>query len=106
MVLANEWLPEAREDLAAELEYVYNEFDSKTAERVYLKVLESIDILCRFPRLGKVFSGVAYHGEDVRTLSMGQTALIYCLRNDILLVVAVWNNRRDEKGLNAMIQSR
>ena len=35
MVLADEWLPEAREDFATELEYIYSEFGAKAAENVF-----------------------------------------------------------------------
>lgn len=90
MVLADEWLPEAREDFAAELEYVYSEFGAKAAEDVYMKVLDSVDNLRHFPRIGKHFSNMVYHGHEVEKL----------------LIIALWNNRRNNKNMKAMIQSR
>lgn len=106
MVLTDEWLPGAREDFSAELEYVFNEFGARSAEEVYLKVKESIDNLCRFPHLGKRFFDIVYHGQEVRSLSMKQTSVIYCQRGEAILIIALWNNRRDDKNLKMIIKSR
>lgn len=106
MVLTDEWLQEARDDLNAELEYVYNKFGSQSAEKAYRKVVESIANLCRFPHLGEHFKDIVYREYEVRTLSMKQTSIIYCVREDKLLIIALWNNRRDDKTLQTMIKSR
>ncbi len=106
MVLTDEWLVGAREDLSAELEYVYDEFGSQSAENVYRKVKKGVDDLCHFPHLGKRFCDVLYHGNEVRMLSLKQTSIIYCQRGDVLLIIALWNNRRDDKTLKAMVASR
>lgn len=106
MALTDEWLPGAREDLNTELEYVYDEFGAQTAEEAYFKVKESIDNLCHFPHLGRRFSDIVYHGQEVRSLSMKQTSIIYCQRGETILVIALWNNRRDEKTLKTIIKSR
>jgi hypothetical protein len=37
MVLTDEWLNGAREDLNAELEYVYDEFGTQSAEEAYIR---------------------------------------------------------------------
>ena len=106
MVLMDEWLGGAREDLSVELEYVYDEFGSQSAENAYRKVKDGVDDLCHFPHLGKRFCGVLYHGNEVRVLSLKQTSIIYCQRGDELLIIALWNNRRDEKALKTMVKSR
>ena len=106
MVLTDEWLKGAREDLDAELEYVYNEFGVRSAEETYLKVKENIDILCHFPHLGRRFCDIIYHGQEVRSMSMKQTSVIYCQRCKTILIIALWNNRRDDKDLKSLIKSR
>ncbi len=106
MVLRDEWLVGAREDLNAELEYVYVEFGARSAEEAYLKVKDNVATLCRFPHLGKSFCDIVYHGQEVRSLSMKQTSIIYCQRGETILIIALWNNRRDEKTLKTTITSR
>ena len=106
MVLMDEWIGGAREDLDAELEYVYDEFGSQSAENAYQKIKEGVDDLCHFPHLGKRFCDVMYHGNEVRMLSLKQTSIIYCQRGEGILIIALWNNRRDEKTLKAMVMSR
>ncbi|MCR4660117.1 MAG: type II toxin-antitoxin system RelE/ParE family toxin [Bacteroidales bacterium] len=102
----DEWLDGAREDLNAELEYIYDEFGVKSAESAYLKEKESIDNLCHFPHLGKRFCNMVYHGQEVRSLSMKHTSVIYCRQGEKILIIALWNNRRDEKTLKTMVESR
>ena len=58
MVLMDEWLPEAREDLTAELEYVYSEFGVQATENTYRKVVECVDNIRHFPHLGKHFGDI------------------------------------------------
>lgn len=106
MVLKDEWLPEAREDLNAELEYVFSEFGVQAAENVYRKIVEYIDNLRFFPNIGKLWGDIVYKGNEVRILSLRQTSLIYCICGKRLLVIALWNNRRDDKNIKTMIQSR
>lgn len=106
MALTDEWLPEAREDLTAELEYVYSEFGEQATENAYRKVVEGVDNLRHFPHLGKHFGDIIYHGYEVRNLSLRQTSLIYCIQGESLLIIALWNNRRDNREIKAMIQSR
>ena len=106
MVLTDEWLNGAREDLNAELEYVYDEFGAQSAEEAYLKVKENIDNLCHFPHLGKRFCDIVYHGQEVRSISMKQTSVVYCQHGNTILIIAVWNNRRDEKVLKKIVKSR
>ena len=106
MALMDEWLPEAREDLTAELEYVFSEFGAHATENAYRKVVEGVDNLRHFPHLGKLFGGIVYHGYEVRNLSLRQSSLIYCIQGESLLIIALWNNRRDDKEIKAMIQSR
>lgn len=106
MVLKDEWLPEAREDLNAELEYVLSEFGVHAAENVYRKVVEYIDNLRHFPNLGRFWGDIVYKGNEVRILSLRQTSLIYCICGKRLLIIALWNNRRDDRNIKTMIQSR
>ena len=106
MALTDEWLNGAREDLNSELEYVCSEFGVQYAEKAFHKVVDAIDTLRQFPRLGKCFFDVTYHEREVRTFSIKQTSIIYCDMGEVLLIISIWNNRRDDKNIKAMIQSR
>ena len=104
MDLTDKWLEGVRQDLNSELRYVLDEFGLQAAEKAFRKVVETIDILCQFPRLGKRFGDIVYHGQQVYVLNMKQISIIYCQRDDRLLVIALWNNRRDDKSLTASIE--
>ena len=106
MALTDEWLPEAREDLTTELEYIFSEFGAQATENAYRKVVECVDNIRHFPHLGKHFGDIFYHGYEVRNMSLRQTSLIYCIQGKSILIIALWNNRRNDKELKTMIQSR
>lgn len=106
MVLTDEWLDGAREDLNSELDYIYEEFGTKSAEKAYLKVVDVVDTLRHYPEIGRVFENMDYHGINVRSISMRQTSIIYCVLEDKLLIIALWNNRQDVRRLPDIIGSR
>ena len=106
MALKVDWVDAARDDLNTELEYVFDNFGSSAAERAYQKVEKDIEKLRSFPKMGKVYEDVNYHGEEVRSFSMRQTSIIYCKQENSLLIIALWNNRRDDSKLADVIESR
>lgn len=95
MVLKDSWLDQARRDFNAEVEYVYNEFGPQAAEKAYRKVLEGVDNLRHFPGMGRRYEGLAYKGNEVHVLALKQVSIIYCHLDEVLKIVAVWNNHQD-----------
>lgn len=81
MVLMDEWLDGAHEDLNAELEYVFSEFGVRSAEEAYHKVKESVDQLCHFPHLGKRFCDRAFIWHD--NVRIQKEYWLSCQRHEI-----------------------
>lgn len=106
MVLKDSWLDQARLDFNAEVEYVYNEFGSKAAEKAYRKVLEGVDNLCHFPGIGRRYEKLSYKGNEVHALVLKQVSIIYCHYDDVLKIVAVWNNYQDPEQLKEVLAER
>ena len=106
MVLRDSWLDQARQDFNAEIEYVYNEFGSQAAEKAYRKVLEGVDNLRHFPGMGRRYEGLAYKGNEVHALVLKQVSIIYCHYDDVLKIVAIWNNYQDPERLEQTLAER
>lgn len=106
MVLKVDWVDASRDDLNSELEYVFNELGSSVAENAFQKVLKSIEKLRSFPKMGKDYDNIHYHGNVVRSFSMRQISIIYCQQDNCLMIVALWNNRRDDTQLADVIAAR
>ena len=101
------WLSQALEDMAHEIQYVYNEFGLSTARQAESKVREGVRQLCQFPYSGLRYEeDVLYKGQEVRVLHLRQISVIYSIENEMITLVAIWNNYQDPNKLNDIIKTR
>jgi plasmid stabilization system protein ParE len=101
------WLSEALDDMSNEIDYVAKEFGLKTARQVENRVHERVLQLCQFPNSGVRYEeDILYNGQEVRVLHIRQLSLIYSFDNEIITLIAVWNNYQNPDRLNEVINSR
>lgn len=101
------WLSEALDDMSNEIEYVVKEFGLKTTRQVEDSVHERVLQLCQFPYLGELYEeDVLFNGHEVRVLHIRQISLIYSFDNEVVTLIAVWNNYQNPDRLNKVISSR
>lgn len=106
MVCKYRWLDQALDDLEQEVGYVFYEFGVASARKAEATIHERVTQLCSFPHLGMTYEGLKYNGNEVRILHIKQVSLIYSIEDEMITLIALWNNRRDEKMLKTMIESR
>ena len=106
MVYKYRWLDQALEDLEQEVGYVFYEFGVASARKAEATIHERVTHLCLFPHLGITYEGLKYNGNEMRILHIKQVSLIYSIEDEMITLIALWNNRRDEKMLKTMIESR
>lgn len=106
MVYKYRWLNQALDDFVGVIGYVLYEFGEKAARKAESAIHERVLQLCSFPHLGINYEGLQYQGNEVRIIHIKQVSLIYSLKDEMITLIALWNNRRDIKELKAMIQSR
>lgn len=106
MVCKYRWLDQALDDLEQEVGYVFYEFGVASARKAEATIHERVTQLCSFPHLGMTYEELKYNGNEVRILHIKQVSLIYSIEDEMITLIALWNNRRDEKMLKTMIESR
>ena len=106
MVYKYRWLDQALVEMEQEVGYVLYEFGINSARKAEATIHERVSQLCVFPHLGMAYEGLEYHGNKVRIFHIKQVSLIYCIEGDLITLIALWNNRRDNRELKAIIQSR
>lgn len=106
MVYKYRWLDQALEDLEQEVGYVFYEFGIASARKAEAAIHERVTQLCSFPHLGITYEGLKYNGNEVRILHAKQVSIIYNLEGELITLIAVWNNRRDNEVLKSVIMSR
>ena len=101
------WLSQALDDMAHEIEYVCNEFGLKAARQTESKVHEGVQQLCQFPYSGVCYEeDVLYKGQKVRILHLRQISVIYSIENEMITLIAIWNNYQNPNRLNDIIKTR
>lgn len=101
------WLSEALDDMSKEIDYVVKEFGLKTARKVENCVHERVLQLCQFPYSGERYEeDVLYNDHEVRVLHIRQISLVYSFDNEVVTLIAVWNNYQNPERLNEVISSR
>lgn len=106
MVYKYRWLDQALEDLEQEVGYVFYEFGIASARKAEATIHERVTQLCSFPHLGITYEGLKYNGNEVRILHAKQVSIIYNLEGELITLIALWNNRRDNEVLKSVIMSR
>ena len=101
------WLAEALDDMSNEIDYVAKEFGLRAAKWVESRVHERVLQLCQFPYSGVRYEeDVLYNGHEVRVLPIRQISLIYSFDNEMITLIAIWNNYLNPKRLSEVINSR
>ena len=106
MAYKYQWLDPTLDDMSQEIGYVCSEFGVKAARKAEAKIRERVNQLCDFPRLGMVYEGLRYHGDEVRVLHIRQVSVIYTFQDDMITLVAVWNNYQDPEQLKEVLAER
>ncbi|HPT01098.1 MAG TPA: type II toxin-antitoxin system RelE/ParE family toxin [Bacteroidales bacterium] len=86
-----EWSVEAKSDLFDILEF-YHSRNGNTiySKKLYLKINKSISLLAKNPFLGKQTDD-----PSVRVLMTGDYQILYEVFENFLLIVMIWDSRRD-----------
>lgn len=99
-------LDEARDEFDAILDYVRDKHGVRTEEKVYYDIRQRIAPLSTMPELGTLDTELHYQGKPVRILHSKHTRIIYAVRESEIVIVMLWNNRRDDSMLNNLISRR
>ena len=100
------WLSQALDDLSLEIEYVRSEFGNMTAQRTLARIHEGVRQLCLFPYSGLHYEDLLYNGNEVRILHIRQISIIYSIDNEMITLIAVWNNYQNPARLQQVIEKR
>lgn len=100
------WHPLASIDLEGEIDYVFYEFGWDASKRLYNEMMERINHLSQFPKLGVRCDGITYHGDEVRIWIVRQHAIVYAVGEKQITIIVFWNNHREPSYLEILIGSR
>ena len=95
MVYEIKWIAEARESLNLEMDYVFVEFGRQALDKAYNTLMERVEQLRIFPRLGVRCGDLDYRGYEIRMLHVKKVSVVYTIIENSVQILYVWNNQRD-----------
>lgn len=101
-----EWLTAAEDDLREIARRVVLTFGRDTAERAVASVVEETQRLSDFPELGRRCNEYKNARHQYRAINTRYDRIVYTITTDCILIVAIFDTRRDPAVLEALLNSR
>ena len=101
-----EWLTAAEDDLREIARRVALTFGRDTAERAVAIVVEETQRLSAFPELGRRCNEYKNARRQYRAINTRHDRIVYTITTDCILIVAIFDIRRDPAVLEALLSSR
>lgn len=100
------WLKEAEDELVAIVNYIFQNQGQNVALKVYDNIISQIELLSEYPELGTFETKYQYKGISLRVLHSKFTRIFYCIQNTKIVIVLLWNNRKDDTTIQKTISLR
>lgn len=101
-----EWLTAAEDDLREIARRVALNFGRNTAERAVSSVVEETQRLSDFPELGRHCNEYKNARRLYRAINTRYDRIVYTITTDCILIVAIFDTRRDPKALGDLLRDR
>ena len=100
-----EWSDQALEDLSDILRYVVDYFGEAVAYRVNNEINDDVDALSQFPMMGRVLFFNRTRDITYRTFATRYYKIVYYIKDDVIKITLLWNNRCDSKTLKRQLSN-
>ena len=101
-----EWLTAAEEDLREIARRMALNFGYITAEQTVARVTQETQRLTDFPEIGRLCDEYDNSRRVYRALNTRHDRIVYTITTDCILIVAIFDIRRDPAVLEALLSSR
>ena len=101
-----EWLTAAEDDLREIARRVALNFGYVTAERTVASVTEETQRLADFPEIGRLCDEYDGSRRIYRALNTRHDRIVYTVTAESVLIVAVFDSRRDPEALSNLLKER
>ena len=94
------WSQKARESASEISIYIFSEFGSKASNKFLQSIEKTINVLKCNPFAGRIEPLLCGSKNDYRSLVVNKiNKLVYRIENDTIVIVALWDTRREPKKL-------
>lgn len=100
-----EWSEGAYADYDEILDYLIRDFGLQSASDFQARLDYNIGMLKEFPLVGYLEYTNPKTLISYRSLSCKQYKIVYAIQSDRLIIVSLWNNRRNPKALRRILKN-
>lgn len=99
------WLDSAEDDLKSIVRLESRLFGLDVATQVFDDIMSRIETLSDYPLSGTLEPSFNYQGMELRVLHGRHVRVYYTIKEKEILIVLLWDHRRDDRLIASAIQS-
>ena len=100
------WHNATKDDLLDIVNYLKRSFGKAVAAKGLSEIKGTVSLLATFPFLGTKDDSLTYEGHTIYTLHSRFNRILYTVRENDVLILIVWNNRRDISKIAEILKDR
>ena len=100
------WHNAAKKDFLDTVNYIKDSFGTVVASECLSDIQKTINLLSRFPYLGKAEPDLNYKGFRIYALHSKMNRILYVVNENDVLIIAIWNNRMNFENIHKILKDR
>ena len=100
------WHSATKDDLLDIVSYLKRSFGKEVAKKGLAEIKGTVNLLATFPFLGTKDDGLTYEDHAIYTLHSRYNRILYTVREKDVLILIIWNNRRDISKIAEILKDR
>lgn len=100
------WHSATKDDLLAIVNYLKRSFGKAVAKKGLSEIRGTVNLLAAFPYLGTKDDSLTYEGHAIYSLHSRYNRILYKVWEDDVLILIIWNNRRDISKIAELLKDR
>lgn len=100
------WHNATKDDLLDIVNYLKRSFGKTVAAKGLSEIKGTVNLLATFPFLGTKDDSLTYEDYAIYTLHSRFNRILYTVREKDILILIIWNNRRDISKIAEVLKDR
>ncbi len=100
------WHTGTKDDLLDIVNYLKRSFGKSVAKKGLAEIKGTVNLLATSPFLGTKDDSLTYEGHSIYTLHSRYNRILYTVREKDVLILIIWNNRRDISKIEELLKDR
>ena len=100
------WHTATKDDLLDIVNYLKKSFGKEVAKKGLSEIKGTVNLLATFPFLGTKDDSLTFESHSIYMLHSRFNRILYTVREKDVLILMIWNNRRDISKIKEILKDR